>query len=315
MFGVGWIVLLSLWLAQGHALAAPLPASDLVSCGEPAETPLARAEACTRALRTTKGARGRAHVLVLRGTARMEHDDLLKALEDLDRAVELDPDGVAAYNARGLVFYRMGRFETAVADYDIALQRDFSLAAGFFNRALAYQALGQLEQAERDFATVIELRPGSAAGFFGRARLRYLAGRYWAAYRDLSRVLAIDAGDGFGLLWRRLTLMRLEEHGDRLAVNRTDDWPGLLLALLDGQADIATALRAARAAVPTERQDRECAAYFYAGQRAELLGTPVEAIGYYRQAVDIGRPELFERMAAAVSVRRLEEIRDISARN
>lgn len=51
-----------------------------------------------------------------RGMFAYRDGDLVRALADLNRAIEKDPNFAAAYIDRGMVFYRMQKFERAFAD-------------------------------------------------------------------------------------------------------------------------------------------------------------------------------------------------------
>lgn len=282
--------------------------SDTLACANAKLPAATRATACTEALGRTRRDDARAELLIRRGQARLERHQMQDALEDFAQAIGLDQGPAEAYHGRGLARFALGRYEAAIRDFDAAVAREFGLAAAYYDRAHAHQALGRLEQAERDFATVIELRPGSAAGFFGRARLRYLARRHWLAFRDINRAVDLEPENGFGILWRYLAIMRLNAAGQRMKMPaaQADGWPGALLEMLAGRADLAMTLRIAHAAEPGALGDRECATYFYAGQMAELSGAPDKAMDYYRHAVARGRPALFECMASAQVLRQLE---------
>jgi Flp pilus assembly protein TadD len=51
-----------------------------------------------------------------RGMFAYHGGDLPGALADFNRAIEKDPNFAAAYNDRGIVFYRMRKFDRAFAD-------------------------------------------------------------------------------------------------------------------------------------------------------------------------------------------------------
>jgi len=48
-------------------------------------------------------------------------DEMDKALADLTKAIQLDPDGARSYFNRGFAYFRKGDFEKAVADYNDAI--------------------------------------------------------------------------------------------------------------------------------------------------------------------------------------------------
>ena len=83
--------------------------------------------------------------------------DLPNALKQCTNAIELADNPAAFLDSRGLIYYRMGRYEDAVADYDAALRISNSLAVSYIMRGLAKRALKQEAAAAADIATGREL--------------------------------------------------------------------------------------------------------------------------------------------------------------
>jgi tetratricopeptide (TPR) repeat protein len=65
-----------------------------------------------------------ARILHDRGMASFHKGDLTAALADLDAAIQLDPRYQEAYIDRGIVFYRMRKFDRAFADVAAAKRID-----------------------------------------------------------------------------------------------------------------------------------------------------------------------------------------------
>jgi Flp pilus assembly protein TadD len=59
-----------------------------------------------------------------RGMAAYHKGDLAAAVADLDRAIQLDPKLSGAYADRGIIFYRMHKFDRAFADVASAKRID-----------------------------------------------------------------------------------------------------------------------------------------------------------------------------------------------
>jgi tetratricopeptide (TPR) repeat protein len=81
------------------------------------------------------------------------------AIQDYNKAIELDPTYTAAYYNRGVVHHTKDQFDLAIQDYCKAIELDPKLASAYFNRGLAYKAKGQPELSEKDFKKAIELDP------------------------------------------------------------------------------------------------------------------------------------------------------------
>lgn len=65
--------------------------------------------------------------------------------------------GAPAYNVRGLVYYRMGRYQDALNDYDTSLSRRPNHAGSLYMRGMSYLKLGQTSRGETDINAAIRL--------------------------------------------------------------------------------------------------------------------------------------------------------------
>ncbi|MGJ5176415.1 DnaJ domain-containing protein [Bradyrhizobium oligotrophicum] len=110
-------------VANGDTAAEPLPLRvskvDAVYSAEQEHPACAQASAapCTSdAALPGGGASNEARALHDRGMVSFQKGDLAAALTDLDAAIQLDPRYQEAYIDRGIVFYRMRKFDRAFAD-------------------------------------------------------------------------------------------------------------------------------------------------------------------------------------------------------
>lgn len=82
-------------------------------------------------------------MLLLRGKAQAGEKKLNPALEDLNKALELNPDLVDAYVERGIVFMQARRFDDAIGDLNRAIELAPQNAKAYAMRASAkFQATG-----------------------------------------------------------------------------------------------------------------------------------------------------------------------------
>jgi tetratricopeptide (TPR) repeat protein len=59
------------------------------------------------------------------------------AVKDYNRAIQLDPDMLAAYNNRGVVYTAIQEYDKAAADFDKVLELDAEYIPGYNNRAVS----------------------------------------------------------------------------------------------------------------------------------------------------------------------------------
>lgn len=91
-------------------------------------------------------------VYVGRHTAWMRVGQFDKALEDLNKAINLNPDGLL-FGARGQLLYQMGRIDDAIKDLDKADElnpMEWEEAFSPVYRAQCHAQLGNLEAALKD---------------------------------------------------------------------------------------------------------------------------------------------------------------------
>jgi tetratricopeptide (TPR) repeat protein len=84
--------------------------------------------------------------------------DLDAALDYALRAVELDPDP-SYYDTLGMVYYRLQRYDEALAAYTEALTLEPDLAASLLGRADVYVKLGEIKEAIRDLEHYVDVEP------------------------------------------------------------------------------------------------------------------------------------------------------------
>ncbi|SHO45684.1 hypothetical protein NSIN_20741 [Nitrosotalea sinensis] len=68
------------------------------------------------------------------------YDDALLAY---DKALEIDPRHVSAWNNKGIVLSRLKRYEEAISCYDMAIELDSTYANAWYNKANALRNFAQ----------------------------------------------------------------------------------------------------------------------------------------------------------------------------
>ncbi len=87
-----------------------------------------------------------------RGIYKLTCYDRIQAIVDFTRAIELDPEYITAYIARGYTYYKKGELEQAIADYTEVIRRSPQHSHAYGLRGRAYRELGDECKAKGDFA-------------------------------------------------------------------------------------------------------------------------------------------------------------------
>ncbi len=77
------------------------------------------------------------------GNERAKEGNNEDALIAYDKALEIDPNHVSAWNNKGIVLSRLKRFEEAIACYDKAIEINPQYANAWYNKANALRNFGQ----------------------------------------------------------------------------------------------------------------------------------------------------------------------------
>ena len=95
----------------------------------------------------------------LRGAMRMQNADPKGALPDLRRAVELDPGYASAWYNLGTALIDVGETAGVIDAYTKAVEAGLVSVPLHLNRGLMYYKRGDYEEALADFERVLELAP------------------------------------------------------------------------------------------------------------------------------------------------------------
>jgi len=121
------------------------------------------------------------------------------AVNELNTAIRLNPNGGDAYFDRGMAYRKLGQYQRAIEDFDKAIQLDPGYANGFgiyTERGYAYVELGQYQRAIQDFDMPIRLDPGWQYGYSNRGRSYGSLGQYQRAIQDFDKVIQQNPGLG-----------------------------------------------------------------------------------------------------------------------
>jgi tetratricopeptide (TPR) repeat protein len=99
------------------------------------------------------------------GNAFYDQGKYQEAIEDFNKALELDPKFAKAYNNRGNAFHVQGKYQEAIEDYNKALELDTKFAKAYYNRGAAFYDQGKYQEAIEDCNKALELDTKNAATY------------------------------------------------------------------------------------------------------------------------------------------------------
>jgi tetratricopeptide (TPR) repeat protein len=133
----------------------------------------------------------------------------LRAIQDFDAAVRLDPGLTHALVNRGIAWAELGAFDRALADLDRVLRIDPGNPLVFNSRGGVYGDSGEFDKAVADFQQAIALKPRFAEAYVNRGSVYLQRKQYDRAIADLDAGLRYGARNLYvlaarGRAWRDL---------------------------------------------------------------------------------------------------------------
>ena len=123
-----------------------------------------------------------------------------KAIEDFNKAIELDNKFALAYNNRGMVYLNKKEYDKAIEDFNKAIEYfdkaiEFAFAFAYSNRGLAYFNKKEYDKAIEDFNKAIELDNKFALAYNNRGIVyldRNKKDEYDKAIEDFNKAIELD---------------------------------------------------------------------------------------------------------------------------
>lgn len=133
----------------------------------------------------------RAQTLTESARAKIRHQDLRGAIQDLGEAIELDPKSAAAFRLRGLARQVDGDNGGAVEDLNVAIRMDPRDGGAYNTRGVALMGKGDFGGAIEDFSRAVGCDGGNAIIRFNRAIARERLGDWNGVVMDCENGLVL----------------------------------------------------------------------------------------------------------------------------
>ncbi|MGB5450884.1 MAG: tetratricopeptide repeat protein [Sedimenticolaceae bacterium] len=136
-----------------------------------------------------------AELYAVRGSLRLQMQQVSAALSDLEKAAQLDPQDAMIRVNRAQAYRSFGRYDEAMKDLDIAVEGDPNLLPARFNRGALLYAGGDFEGALLDFDQCIAIDPHASAPYFNRGSTYWELSRSDEAMADMERFIELADSD------------------------------------------------------------------------------------------------------------------------
>jgi len=129
----------------------------------------------------------------------MESERFLDALNIIEEVLEITPESAIAYDLKGVILKKQGKFEAAVDAFSEAVTLEPKFAIAWYNFAQIEKSLGNFKQAKIYLDRAIELQEGLTKAYFERALLNEKLGEKEKAVEDYDKIIELQGGILLGL--------------------------------------------------------------------------------------------------------------------
>jgi tetratricopeptide (TPR) repeat protein len=138
----------------------------LLNCLNKSLSSSERIEACNQAIQSNEFARpDRARLITSRGNAYFASGDLDRALDDYNKAIELDPQLPEAVANRAVTLIRFGKCAQAASDLNAMLEADDHSWRALYGRSICEGKQGDREKEQLDLSAATAVNPNAAEDF------------------------------------------------------------------------------------------------------------------------------------------------------
>jgi tetratricopeptide (TPR) repeat protein len=143
--------------------------------------------------------------------------DYDKAIVELEKIIELEPDNADAYTNLALSYFRNGDYENAAAAWTDVINFEPDKANAYFERGMSYFNLKKYEQAIDDFTQAIDLDPTNADAYRVRGKSHAFMENYEQAIADFTQTIELDPTSDEAYLNRAVSTAKIGKSESDLA--------------------------------------------------------------------------------------------------
>ncbi|BEU02594.1 lipoprotein NlpI [Agarivorans sp. OAG1] len=218
------------------------------------------------------------------------------------------------YYERGIVFDRVGLRALARFDFNRAIQLkpDFVEAYNFLG--VYFTLAEEFDSAFEAFDSAVELAPDYSFAYFYRGIALNYANKPQLAMADVNHYADQAPNDPYRVLWRYLIQLEAGEPEaqnelvEALKTYRNEDWGWQIVRLYAGEIDQQTFLGTTMDVQGDNRAlaERLCEAYFYMAKLAQRAGDPQLASSYFKLSLANNVYDFVEHRLALFELNRYE---------
>ncbi|MCA0239151.1 MAG: tetratricopeptide repeat protein [Bacteroidetes bacterium] len=153
----------------------------------------------------------------LRGYEFQLKSDYENAVEDFNKAIELDDKYTFAYTFRGETYHLMNKFDEAISDLNKAIELDDKYSWAYTNRGEIYRQMNKFDEAISDLNKAIELNDKYSWAYANRGETYRQINKFDEAISDLSKSIELDDKFTFAYTYRGETYRQMNKFDEAIS--------------------------------------------------------------------------------------------------
>ena len=149
-----------------------------------------------------------------RGLIYARMGNIQKALNDFNKAIVLNPKRAHNYYSRASEYYKAGNKKAAMLDYNQTIGLDPDYAQAYNDRGWAYFETGDIKSALNDFDKAITLKPTFSTAYYNRAEVKINTGELKGAIEDYNNILSFHPTDSLAYFEKGMVRMQMKDSAE-----------------------------------------------------------------------------------------------------
>jgi tetratricopeptide (TPR) repeat protein len=154
-----------------------------------------------------------------RGIYFFRNGNFLEAIEEFNKALQLNENYGKIYFNRGLCYTMLEQYSNALLDFTKVIELDENFAIAYLNRGANYVGLEQYSNALLDFTKAIELDENFAIAYIKRGDSYYKMKAYSNAILDYTKVIDLNKYVKKTYFYRGICYLELQQYSNALFDN------------------------------------------------------------------------------------------------
>jgi tetratricopeptide (TPR) repeat protein len=147
-----------------------------------------------------------------RGDENLKNGEISLAIENFNKAIQLNPEFAAAYTFRSKAYSQIGKYEKAFEDNDKALELEPNYPFAIYQRGYLYLQIEKYELAVENFNKCIERNAIFTDIYLYRSRAFIGIGKLDKALEDINKAIELKTNDPFGIYHRGYIYLKLHKY-------------------------------------------------------------------------------------------------------